>query len=152
MWYNGGMIDSIIKWSGWIIALGLAIWEIYKYVRNRYKVKVNISLGSIQKGVRKNRVVIEVKNSGRRPIHLTFAGFHFEKGPIVASNEMNIELGWVYKELPSYSFVELRVMKELVEFFKEKYSVEADGICFVDESGDKHIGYFPEDLRQILYS
>jgi len=147
------MIDNIIKWSGWFIAIGLAIWEITKYIRNRYKVKVNISLEPIRKGARKNRVVIEVKNSGRRPIHLAFAGVHFEKGSIIASNEMNIELGWVYKELPSYSLVELRVMKEMVNFLKTKSGDgKADGICFLDESGDKHIGYFPGNLRQALYN
>ena len=146
------MIDNIIKWSGWLIALGLAIWEISKYMRSRSKVNVNVSLESIRKGARKNIVVIEANNSGRRPIKLTFAGLFFEKDTILASDEMNIEVGWVYKKLPSYSFVKLEVLKELVRSLKKDCGVEANGICFLDESGDKHIGYFPENLRQILYS
>ena len=147
------MIDNIIKWSGWLIALGLAIWEISKYMCNRSKVNVNVSLESIRRGARKNIVVIEANNSGRRPIKLTFAGFFFKKGPIIASDEMNIKLGWVYRELPSYSIVKLKVMKELIESLKKDSSgVEVDGICFLDKSGDKHIGYFPENLKQILYS
>ena len=145
------MIDNIIKWSGWVIALSLAIWEIYKYMRSRYKVNINISLESIRKE-EEEIVVIEASNLGRRPINLTFAGLFFEKDTILASDEMNIEVGWVYKKLPSYSFVKLEVLKELVGSLKEDHGVEANGICFLDESGDKHIGYFSEDLRQTLYS
>ena len=100
-----------------------------------------------------NMIVIEVNNSGRLPINLTFAGFYFSNGSIIASDEMNINLGWVYKQLPSYSFVKLKVMKELVESLGPlPEGIEVDGIGFLDESGDKHIGYFPENLRQILNS
>jgi len=147
------MIDIIIKWSGWLIAVSLAIWEIIRYVRNRYKVIVTISLEPIRKGAKENIVVIEALNLGRRPVKLTFGGIYFNKGPIVASDELGIELGWVYRKLPSYSFIKLKVLKDTVKSLSPPpHDVESDGICFLDESGDKHIGYFPENLRQSLYS
>jgi len=146
------MIDNIIKWSGWIIAVCLVGWELAKYMRNRYKVNINVYLEHIHKGEEERTVVIEASNLGRRPINLTFAGLFFEKDTILSSDEMNIEIGWVYKKLPSYSFVKLGVLKELVRSLKKDYGVEANGICFLDESGDKHIGYFSKNLRKLLYS
>ncbi len=146
-------MDAVIIWSGWLIALGLAIWEIYKYMRNRYKVNVNISLETFGKSKKENTVVVEVSNEGRRPINLTFAGLYFKKDTILHSDELDIEVGWVYKKLPRYSFIKLKVLKDIIQSLPPTPGdVKVDGVCFLDESGDKHIGYFPENLKQVLYS
>lgn len=148
------MIDDIIKWSGWFIALSWFGWEIFKYVRNRYKVIINVSLEPRMEAreAKENIVVIEASNFGRRPVNLTFAGLFCKKESILSSDEIPIKVGWVYKKLPRHTFINPEVLKDIVFSLKENYNIEADGIGFLDESGDKHIGYFPENLRQFLYN
>lgn len=144
------VLDNIIRFSGWFIALGFVTLEIIRYFRNRYKVYVNVSLELSYKRAKEKVVVIEVSNEGRRPINLTFGGLYFETEGILYSDELNIEVGWVYKKLPSYSFIKPKLLKELVKSIQKESEVEVIGVAFLNESGSKHIGIFPDNLRKYL--
>jgi hypothetical protein len=69
----GGSLDAFILWSGWIAALGIAIYEIAKAVRNRIRLQISLAISE-------GDLCIGVHNWGRRPVNLVETGLRYANG------------------------------------------------------------------------
>jgi len=76
-----GMLDSFILWSGWIAAVGIAIFEIVKAYRNRIRVEVSLTISP-------EELCIGVHNWGRRPVNLVEAGLKYANGTDSVYNDV----------------------------------------------------------------
>jgi len=68
-----GALDQFILWSGWIAALGIAIYEIAKAIRNRIRLQVSLAITD-------GDLCIGVHNWGRRPVTLVETGLRYANG------------------------------------------------------------------------
>lgn len=68
-----GALDKFILWSGWIAALGVAIYEIAKVFRNRIRVEVSLAISE-------GDICIGAHNWGRRPVTLVETGLRYANG------------------------------------------------------------------------
>jgi len=90
------MLDEIIKWTGWFIAVAMTVWKIVETLRNRPKIKFFIGLSKEE-----NQINLTVMNIGRRPINLIGSGLQFPDGfcysfPHNLPQALDIYYGWLY--------------------------------------------------------
>lgn len=68
-----GALDEFILWSGWIAALGIAIYEIAKAFRNRIRIEVSLTISE-------GDICIGAHNWGRRPVNFVETGLRYANG------------------------------------------------------------------------
>ncbi len=133
-------LESFILWSGWIAAVGIAIYEIVKAYRNRIKIKVTLT-------VSKKELCIGVHNWGRRPVNLIEAGLRYANGKSSIYDDLdNFFPQLLYKnDGRNLCFNTKEVINEL-----KANDTEIIYGYFADESGREYKTKASDEFREVI--
>ena len=135
-------MDTIIAWSGWIVAVGMAIWKIVETRRNRPNIRVTIPIATDQV------ITIAADNEGRKPINLVWAGFRFANGfEFGYPSDGQIFPLWLFSKKGIAVDFDIKIIKDILK----KDNTVIEFICFTDETGRKFKGEIPEEWRKTIY-
>ena len=145
--------------SGWIATVGMAIWQVCSYIRNRNRVKVNVDKSTTPIHDDDYAIVINQMNVGRNPVNMTAVGLeidgHFFNFTQLPQPQVIIELGWLFRFQPKYSVIHSVVLRDTIEYLLEgNLSKQYDiikGVCFLDEKGNRYYGMFPDSVQEVLF-
>ena len=140
------MLDVIITWSGWLVAVGMGIWKVADTLRNRPAIKFFIGLSEDE-----NLVNLTVINTGRQPVNLIRAGLQYSDGSSFDfPHGLTPNLGWFYNMQPKLNPLSLKYIKEFIN------EIDADAPIFVKfiyvtaENGDRYRVKIPSHIRDAL--
>lgn len=142
------MLDEIIKWSGWLVAIGMVIWKVVDTLRNRPAIKFFIGMSEAE-----NLVYLTVINGGRRPVNLIKAGLQYSDGSrFDFPHSLNVNLGWFYNMQPKINPLSLKRMKEFISEIDADAPIMVKFIYVTAENGDRYRIKIPSHIRDALHS
>jgi hypothetical protein len=138
------MLDVIIEWSGWLVAIGMVIWKVVETLRNRPAIRFFVGLSETEDWLK-----LTVVNRGRRPVNLIEAGLQYPNGyRFDFPNTLNVQLGWFYTKQPKFNQLSLENIKEFISEIGAP--TVAKFIYFTAENGDNYKVKIPNDIRDKL--
>lgn len=135
-----GVLDSFVLWSGWIAAVGIAIYEILKVYRNRVRIHVFLNI------VDDADICIEIHNLGRLPVTLIEGGLVYTNGDETIENS-SPEFPFILHNHEGWSLC--FNMKELAEELKSA-ETEIEYAYFMDGSGRLYIHRPGIEIKHLL--
>jgi hypothetical protein len=133
-------IDYFILWSGWLAAVGIAIYEIVKAYRNRIVIQVSLAITG-------DDICVGVHNWDRRPVNFVEAGLVYTNGKSTTFDDISAEFPfWLYsKDGTSLCFNLRAVTKEL-----KLYKTQVDYGYFTDEAGSMYKKEIPKEIEDYI--
>ena len=142
------MLDEIIKWSGWLVALGMVIWKVADTLRNRPAIKFFIGMSEAE-----NLLYLTVINVGRRPVNLIRAGLQYsDRSSFDFPHSLDVHFGWYYNMQPKINRLSLKHLKEFISEIDADAPIMVKFIYVTAENGDKYRVKIPSDIRDALHS
>ena len=141
-------MDEIIKWSGWLLAVGMVIWKIVDVVRNRTIIKFFVGI-SVREGIINHTVI----NVGRNPVILNKLELEFPDGYCVPIPQ---DSGVFYGKLgymePKINRLNIHAIKALIQ------KLVGDGmkcvapkfVYYVNDKGNKYKVKIPAHIKAEL--
>jgi hypothetical protein len=134
-----GALNDFVLWSGWIAAVGIAIYEIVRSYRNRIRIQVSFTISQ-------EELCISVHNWGRRPVNFVEAGIVYaDSGGTDHSGDPDFPFWLPSQEGRSLCFNLRDLVGEL-----RSLNTEIKHGYFVDEAGRRYRKIVPDDSGEYL--
>jgi hypothetical protein len=135
-------LESFVLWSGWIAAVGIAIYEIVRAYRNRTKILISLTITG-------DALCIGVHNWGRRTVTFVEAGLLFTNGKETSYDERDPEFPLVLFSKDGFNlcFKLKDVIKELKSGSTEiqyGYFTDAEGKIYKKNLNDEYKSHIKE--------
>lgn len=142
------MLDVIITWSGWLVAIGMVIWKVVETLRNRPAIKFSIGMSEAE-----NLLYFIVVNEGRRPMNLISAGLQYSDGcSFDFPSRLNVHLGWFYNRQPRIIRLSLKHIKDLINEIDADAPIVVKFIYVTNENGDRYRAKIASPIRDKLHT
>ena len=139
------MLDEIIKWTGWFIAVVMIIWKIVDTLRNRTRIKFFIGL-SVEEGIINHTVI----NIGHNPVILNKLKLKFPDGYYCdIPQESDIFYGKLDYMQPKTNRLNVNAIKTLIKELVDKgmNQVAPKYIYYVSDKGKEFKVKIPNKIR-----
>jgi hypothetical protein len=133
-------LESFILWSGWIAAVGIAIYETVRAYRNRIKILVSLTISG-------DALCIGVHNWGRRPVTFVEAGIRFTNGKEASYDEREPEFPLILYNKDGINLC--FKLKDVIQEQKSQNSAIQYGY-FTDEAGRIYKKNLTDEYRDQL--
>ena len=133
-------MENFVLWSGWIAAVGIAIYELVKAYLNR--TRINLSFNIVG-----DDLCISIHNWGRRAVTLIEAGLVYQNGQGKSYDERSPEFPMALFNMDGFNLC--FKMKDVIRESGSK-NTYLDFGYFTDQSGRMFKIVLPEELRPHL--
>jgi hypothetical protein len=133
-------MENFILWSGWIAAVGIAVYELVKAYRNR--TRINLSFNIVG-----GDLCISIHNWGRRAVTLVEAGLVYQNGQGTSYDERSPEFPMVLFNLDGFNLC-FKIRDIARETGSDNTSVDYG--YFTDHTGHMFKKVFPGELQPYL--
>jgi hypothetical protein len=133
-------LESFILWSGWMAAVGIAVYEIVRAYRNRTKILVLFT-------ITEEDLCVSVHNWSRRPVIFVEAGLLYtnEEGTSYDESSPEFPLTLFSKDGFNLCFK----LKGVVQELKSNNTAIKHGY-FVDETGKVYKKTLPDEYKKYI--
>lgn len=139
---------DFLQWSGWLVAVAMAIWAVARFIRNRTRIKFFIGL-SIEEGIINHTVI----NIGHSPIILTKLELKFPDGYYCSIPQgSEIFYGKLDYMKPKLNHLNVQAIKTLIKELVDKGMNQAapNYIYYVSDKGNEYKVKIPDKIRAEL--
>ena len=134
------ILESFILWSGWMAAVGIAIYEIVRAYRNRTRILVLFT-------ITEEDLCVSVHNWSRRPVIFVEAGLLYTNGEGTSYDESSPEFPLTLFSKDGFNLC--FKLKEVVQELKSN-NTEIKYGYFTDETGKVYKKTLPDDQKDYI--
>jgi hypothetical protein len=132
--------EIFLAYLGALVATVLAVIEIRRHLRERARILIRVAPGFVGLGDGEKTVIVNVENSGKRPITLTYLTFELKDGSHspVLPGPMLLEGPSLPHRLAEGDAAKFIVLHRLLELAEAEANSSVVGVMFTDGGGRKY--------------
>jgi hypothetical protein len=130
-------LESFILWSGWMAAVGIAVYEIIRAYHNRTRILVLFTISE-------KDLCVSVHNQGRHPTNLVEAGLLYANGEGTSYDQSSPEFPLMLFSKDGFNLC--FKLKEVIQELKSKKTEIKHGY-FIDETGKVYQTSLPDHYK-----